>query len=227
MRNYCTFLECRKAFVHKPTDRKSFQQRIIMCYLMGNFLIPLAKVAFSDVRSSGAGVTHGLHSDRLYWVFSQIVSFWQALYFHKVLFLSVYLQGDFFFFVMLGVGSIWQSFEVWNLNVPDFAAVARHRVVVVILWCSRCRPSHPSIMLYRMECLSAFPEGLAGWKVSVGQTPLIPTTVGKVGGILWKLNSSSGISLLLWDRKETSVQAGQAATYWGWQVSSDIFFCSG
>lgn len=145
-------------------------------------------------------------------------------YFHKLYlsgkpytfikyFSSLCICKAIFFLVMLGVGSIWQSFEVWNLNVPDFAAVARHRVVVVILWCSRCRPSHPSIMLYRMECLSAFPEGLAGWKVSVGQTPLIPTTIGKVGGILWKLNSSSGISLLLWDRKETSVQAGQAATY--------------
>lgn len=92
------FLGCRKAFICKPTDGKSSQHQIMMCCLMGNFLIPLTKVVFSGIRSGGASVTQS-PSDRLYCdrVFLQIVSFWQPLCFHKLLFLSVYLHGDFFF----------------------------------------------------------------------------------------------------------------------------------
>lgn len=72
----------------------------------GEFSDPPYQVAFSDVRSGGAGVTHGLHSDRLYC----------NRYFHKL-----YLSGNPYafinyfsslcickeiFFVVLGVGSI-------------------------------------------------------------------------------------------------------------------------
>lgn len=85
------FLGCRETFIHKRRDGKSSQHQIIRCCLMGSFLIPLAKVVFSDVRSGGAGVTHSLYCD---WVFSQILSFWQLLCFHRLLFLSLYLQGD-------------------------------------------------------------------------------------------------------------------------------------
>lgn len=95
------FLGGRRLFIHKPTDGKLFQHWIILCCFMGNFCSPLPKISYIfrwqkwwnrcyTISSTLIELTAG--------VFSQILSFWQHLCFHKLLSHSVYLQGDSFLF---------------------------------------------------------------------------------------------------------------------------------
>ena len=101
-----SFLGCRRLFIHKPADGKLFQHWIILCCFVGNFLFPIAKdklrLQMSEVVEQ---VSHAISStliELIAGVFSQIISFWQHLRFHKLLSPSVYLQGDSFLFCWRG-----------------------------------------------------------------------------------------------------------------------------
>jgi len=95
-----SFLGCRRLFIHKPRDGKLFQHWITLSCSVRNFLFLIAKdKLYLQMPEMVEEMSRAIFSTLIELtarVFSQIVSFWQHLCFHKFLSYSVYLQGDSF-----------------------------------------------------------------------------------------------------------------------------------